>query len=147
MLDPLEVHAQKVKASLVVFLFGHGEEFSHVVCIEDSELTIEEFQGARADGGDTTIVSTACYSGGWAVTPLLNTTTIAATDDCSESLSFPKSGSIGRFCGGLFASAIIDNLVGESSPLVGPTTEQDTIDSSMQQEEPKKTEMYVHEIH
>ncbi|KAN0081054.1 hypothetical protein V8E54_004258 [Elaphomyces granulatus] len=82
-------------------------------------------------------------SGGWAVTPLLNTTTIAATDDCSESFSFPKSGSIGRFCGGLFASAIIDKLVGESSPLVGPTTEQDTLGSSMQQEEPKKTETYM----
>jgi hypothetical protein len=66
---------------VVVFTFGHGHEITKGVNLgtEDHWLEIDAFQAAMGDDVGITVVSTACFSGGWSVQPQLNITTTMET--------------------------------------------------------------------
>ena len=59
-----------------------------------------------------TPISTACFSGGWSVHPYLkaSTTTTTAAGPEVESESWGASDSIGRYCGSIYATALIQSL-------------------------------------
>ena len=120
---------------LLVMLFGHGDSTSKGV-----QLGLEVVQGKttlpllemdafrEAVGGNVqvTVLSTACFSGGWAINPQLNTTILAAAGPSpssgsskyitGESEAWAASSTMGRYCGSIYATAVIDTLAQENAP-------------------------------
>jgi hypothetical protein len=91
----------KMKTNLSLFSYsGTARNFHHYIYILnlDSELTIEEFQDALADGGDVTTYSNLnCMLFHW-----VGRDTFIKHDYGGESHSFGSFPShVGRFCGGL----------------------------------------------
>ncbi|KAM5469275.1 hypothetical protein MauCBS54593_004631 [Microsporum audouinii] len=109
--------AVQQKAPLVLFLFGHGAEITKSVEIgvAGNELSIPTVASVVGDKVDLTIISTACYSGGWAVTSPLNATVLSAAGVDDESESWPKSSSLSRACGSVYASTLIKSLADTSN--------------------------------
>ena len=75
-----------------------------------------------------TLVTTACYSGGWVVNPDLNMTMSTAADSKNTSLSWPVSNSIGRACGSAFVGAMIKAMSSSASPLIRRLDSTETAD-------------------
>ena len=63
------------------------------------------------------MVNTACFSGGWSVNPQINITSMTAAGP-KQSESCAASNSIGRCCGSIYATALIQALSDVSSPSV-----------------------------
>jgi hypothetical protein len=85
---------------VVVFIFGHGHKTTKGVNLgqEDHWLEIDAFRTAIGNDVIVTVISTACFSPGWS--------------------SWGASGSIRRYCGSIYATALIQSLSDASSPLV-----------------------------
>ncbi|EFQ98153.1 hypothetical protein MGYG_01189 [Nannizzia gypsea CBS 118893] len=102
---------------LILFLFGHGAETTKSVEIgvANNELSVSTVHSVVGDEVDLTVISTACYSGGWVVTSLLNATVLSAAGPGDESESWPKSHSLSRACGSIYASTLAKSLADTSS--------------------------------
>jgi hypothetical protein len=118
--------ARQRKVPLVVFIFSHGE-VDHRVLMgknqngDDLWVHIDEFRAAIGLAVDFTVISTACFSGGWITHKMLNATASSAAGDDGRlvySGSWNESKSIGRYCGSIYASTLIQVLSDESSPLL-----------------------------
>ncbi|KAK3338603.1 hypothetical protein B0T25DRAFT_508455 [Lasiosphaeria hispida] len=123
-LDEVRQAAARAKRSncpLLLMVFCHGIE-NFELCLDNGTrhkgLSIVRLKEALEPGVRVTLLSTACYSGGWVVDPDFNTTTMAAADAEGQSISWPLSASMGRACGSVFAGAIINTLSGVSTPLL-----------------------------
>ncbi|KAH8651889.1 hypothetical protein BGZ60DRAFT_520024 [Tricladium varicosporioides] len=109
--------AQRNKQSVLVFVFGHGEEDNHGVGIGGSSmedaprLTRQSFNTCLKKDVDVSLVITSCFSGGWIQKPLLlsphstekrklNITAAAGAGEDNVSLSWALTKSIGRRAGG-----------------------------------------------
>ncbi|KAH8805902.1 hypothetical protein F5884DRAFT_801040 [Xylogone sp. PMI_703] len=127
--------------SIIVLLFGHGVH-TLGICLEyadpeekkkmeDCCLTITHLKSSISPEIPVTLVTTACHSGEWAISPDLNMTILTAAGDMlSEpttteqeepkrySYSWDNSTSIGRACGSVFASMLINTLTDSASPLL-----------------------------
>ena len=122
-LATLETKCDQARAEnhpVMVFIFGHGHKTTKGVCLgpKGHWLEIDDFRTAIGNGVDITVVSTACFSGGWSVHPQLNVTTTTAAGPMLTSESWAASGSIGRYCGSIYATSLIQSLSDASSPLV-----------------------------
>ncbi|KAK3349124.1 hypothetical protein B0T25DRAFT_481571 [Lasiosphaeria hispida] len=132
---------------LLLMVFCHGVE-GYYLCLNNGTrhkgISIVQLKAALQPGVSVTLFTTACFSGGWAVTPELNTTTMAAAKPDDKSISWRLSSSIGRACGSVFAGATISALSDASTPLLGQgsSSEAPTADETcLQPREP--TEMQV----
>lgn len=120
---------------ILLFLFGHGTESLGVyVNYDDREEKLGNLLNfddvALSIGPDipATVITTSCYSGGWAVRPNINMTVLTAAgvkveggeiDEGRElSKSWPLSNSISRACGSIFASTLIRSLTSSTTPLL-----------------------------
>jgi hypothetical protein len=105
---------------VVVFIFGHGHDTTKGVNLglEDHWLEIDAFRTAIGNDVVITVVSTACFSGGWSVHPQLSAMTTTAVGLQIKSESWEAPGSIGRFYGSIYATHLIQSLSDASSPLV-----------------------------
>ncbi|KAI9052719.1 hypothetical protein LZ554_002995 [Drepanopeziza brunnea f. sp. 'monogermtubi'] len=117
-LKQLSAEAQAARLNrhkLLVIMLGHGDFTSTGVFIGDGNpdtaalVTPEHFATALgAQDIEVTIMSQACFSGGWTICPdVLNITAMAAAHRDNVSESWPESKSTGRFCGSIFSSALI----------------------------------------
>lgn len=52
----------------------------------------------------------SCFSGGWAMAPSLNVSVMTATLD-EKSINWRKSKSVGRFCGSIYATVVLQALL------------------------------------
>jgi hypothetical protein len=154
-LEEVRNQSQKAKleeAPLILLLFCHGlPNYSFVLdYAEERGITINQIKGVIEPGCRVTLLTTTCYSSGWAVKDLtyplhspLNATMITAAHQEDESVSWQGSKSLGRFAGSIFASAVIKTLTSRTSPLLddgaGGADEE-----SLQPEEPtlQQTETY-----
>lgn len=102
---------------LLILIFAHGEEETHALQIggRGNLLTMNLFKraiGSRTPSSGLCLLTTACYSGGWAINPALNITSLTAQANWIESLAWPVSGTArARSCGSPFASAIAETLL------------------------------------
>ncbi|KAK3348584.1 hypothetical protein B0T25DRAFT_503297 [Lasiosphaeria hispida] len=107
---------------LLLMVFCHGIE-GHNLCLDNGTrhkgISIVQLKAALEPGVSVTLFTTACFSGGWAVTPELNITTMAAAKPDNESISWRLSRSMRRACGSVFAGATISALSDASTPLLG----------------------------
>ncbi|KAL8663085.1 MAG: hypothetical protein Q9202_004122 [Teloschistes flavicans] len=127
--------AHENKSNVLVLMFGHGDFGKNGIEIGVhsiktlrlmtmiKELTI--YSDARI-----TILSTACFSGGWSVIPDLRpiaSTMMAAVQD-TPSRSWNYSYSFGRASGSMFATAVIDKLtsLGDGQTLYEAADEEET---------------------
>ncbi|KAK0703057.1 hypothetical protein B0T26DRAFT_729708 [Lasiosphaeria miniovina] len=142
------LRAKKAGSPLLLIVFCHGVE-GYYLCLDNSDrrrgLGIVRLKAALEPGISVTLFTTACFSGGWAITPELNITTLAAAKPDNESFSWPVSNSIGRACGSVFAGATISALSDASTPLLGHSSAEEqgsrseipgTDDTCLQPEEP-----------
>ena len=101
--------------------FAHGIPETSAVSLGGNKPNVsilerEYFASQIPKNAKVTLLTTSCYGGGWAQTPQLNTTTMAAVDELTESLSWPKSDSSGRYCGSGYATAVTKSLIKMSFP-------------------------------
>jgi hypothetical protein len=143
--------AKKINAPLLLLVFCHGLE-KHDLLLDDGNrnkgLSATYLKGFIELGCRVTLVTTACHSGGWVINPDFNHTVLAAAKEKSESNSWLSSASVGRFCGSIFASTLINTLTSVSSPLLeepvqGPAEMKQTL-GTVQPDQPseRQTETY-----
>jgi len=110
--------ARKARQSLLVMIFGHGDEETRGMLlghsVPDHLFHLTDFRTAVGDAIRTTLFTTACYSGGWVVHKDLNITMLAAAGPYEESHSWNASPSVGRYCGGVYSSALLEEWRAES---------------------------------
>lgn len=123
-LENLQLEADKCRAMghpLVVLIFAHGYEVNYGVYIgregdqfepqtpaNPNLVTLQDFSAAIGQNVQVTVVSSACYSGGWTIQPnILNTTMLAAAGPNEESTAWMDSKSVGRTCGSIFVSSVL----------------------------------------
>jgi hypothetical protein len=125
--------AKKQGLPVILFFFAHGDSsYDILLNAEDSNrgLTVPQLQQAINPEVSVTVVTNACYSGGWTVTPNLSTTFCAAADRDRESHTWPEPDSIGRRVGGsVFASTMIKSLCDASGPLAQDEDVTDQLDN------------------
>ncbi|KAB8218079.1 hypothetical protein BDV33DRAFT_232366 [Aspergillus novoparasiticus] len=117
--------AKHKQAPLLILVFSHGfPDFQLLLNNGDRKrgLSITRLKAVLEPGISVTLTTTACFSGGWVTSPDFNHTTMAAaTADVNESgwsNAWPDSHSMGRACGSVFASILINTLTTATSPLV-----------------------------
>ncbi|KAL2760219.1 hypothetical protein ACRALDRAFT_1067179 [Sodiomyces alcalophilus JCM 7366] len=143
------VRAKQQNAPLLLLVFCHGlPNFTLLLDHEEEErgLIVERLAKTIEPGCRATLYSTACYSGGWVARNLtdpshipLNAAMRAAADSLGTSNAWQRSLSIGRYCGPVFASALIETLTSASSPLIdGPDGNDagNTVTPTLQPEKP-----------
>lgn len=134
---------------LLVMMFCHGDARTKGVYlgldrVQDKLdypfMSIDKFRAAIGWQVRVALLSTACLSGAWAVSPSLNTTTLAAAG-CGkgkndrryitgQSESWIPSVTFGRLCGSIYATAVIKALTAESPLRVEKDTESKEIQGS-----------------
>lgn len=108
--------AREENAKLLLLIFCHGTDTGELelkVSGQDGrsrKITLAQVRKCIESGVNTTLITSACYSGKWLVDPIFNYTAIAAATDETESLSWALTRSMGRACKSIFASALIKSL-------------------------------------
>ncbi|CAG8417283.1 unnamed protein product [Penicillium salamii] len=142
--------AKRTGAPLLLLVFCHGLSNHHLCLNGDDQskgLSILALKAVLEPGARITLVTTACYSGGWATTPDLNITSMTAAGeghidpkvDLQNGLSnaWGTSQSVGRTCGSIFASTLFQALSSATSPLLDAGEPSNASDPpSLQPEEP-----------
>lgn len=113
--------ALKNQQPLLLMVFGHGEEDTHSILLGWKSGSPEKFKisemtkllDIRSDGRapEISLLTTACYSGGWAMVPHLSLTTMTAAGPEIESMSWEGSKSLGRYCGSIYATTVAKSLI------------------------------------
>ncbi|KAJ6094503.1 hypothetical protein N7467_002016 [Penicillium canescens] len=141
--------AKRNRAPLLLLVFCHGLPNHHLLLDAGDQsrgLSIIRLKGVLEPGTCVTLITTACYSGGWATSPDLNQTTITAAGDKelneATSHSWSQSPSIGRFCGSVFASTMFKTLSSAASPLLeaGLASDLSQSQQSLQPEDPNSVQ-------
>ncbi len=108
--------------SVLVFMFGHGKKEHFGIRLGNQWFKQKEFQNEIVQNVPVTILSTACFSGGWSCNKLFdkksnelkhqfNKTTMMAAGPEKRSHSWSITATLGRrFCGSVFASALVESL-------------------------------------
>jgi hypothetical protein len=129
LLEVREASAEAVRYNrpllLLVFCHGRREPWEFILnhATPSKGLKIAQLKEAIHPHCRVTMYSTACYSGGWVVSHPshlhLDVTMLAASSpDHVSNSSWQLSRSIGRACGSIFASTVIDTLTSAASPLL-----------------------------
>ncbi|KGO46330.1 hypothetical protein PEX1_022430 [Penicillium expansum] len=127
--------AKRHEAPLLLLFFCHGLPNHHLLLDDGTShkgLSIVNLKGVLEPDVRMTLVSTACYSGGWITTPELNHTAMTAAggeDNLADGTSnaWCVSQSIGRSCGSVFVSTLLETLSSATSPLL----EEPGLDTSL----------------
>lgn len=142
--------AKRTNALLLLLVFCHGLR-PYTFLLDNGQtskgLTLARLKEAIEPGCRVTLVSTACYSGGWIAEDLsndahtpLNTTMLAAADGDNESNAWQVSRSIVRSCGSVFAGSLIETLTSTSTLLQDQLDDTNTVSTlqadSLQPEDP-----------
>ncbi|KAI0965330.1 hypothetical protein F4678DRAFT_453118 [Xylaria arbuscula] len=112
--------ARKKNVPLVMLAFCHGVPNQHLILdgTKNDGLSATVLKGYLELGTQVTLITTACYSGGWVINPDFRDTVMAAANPTEESIAWTASDSLGRTCGSIFVSSFIQNLTGTTSPLI-----------------------------
>ncbi|KGO66075.1 hypothetical protein PITC_056090 [Penicillium italicum] len=139
--------AKRHEAPLLLLFFCHGLPNHHLLLNDGNSnkgLSILNLKGVLEPGVRVTLLSTACYSGGWATTPELNHTAMTAAgeednSDTGTSNAWGMSHSVGRSCGSVFVSTLLETLSSATSPLLeepGVDTSPSDTQQSLQPDNP-----------
>ena len=118
--------AAETGENVLIFMFGHGDRDNQGIVIGEGASFTNMWEVKymiKALGKKkpkVTVLTTHCYSGGWSCNPDLNITTMTAAGPGQKSHSWTYSGSTGRACGSVFATAFIEKMTirSKNEPLV-----------------------------
>ena len=106
---------------ILILIFGHGVEDIYSITIGGSgdfqtcpKLTRPKFNEAllrHNPNPNVAMLISSWFGGGWIQTTYLNITAMAGVNDDEELLSWPESGSIGRYCGSSYSTGIAKALI------------------------------------
>lgn len=112
------------KESVLVLIFGHGDQDSYGVSIGGNtdalapRLTVENMNLAIGNTANVALMMTSCFSGGWVMKttrrgskPLVNATMMAAAGPNRVSESWAKSESLGQAAGSIYAPALVKTAI------------------------------------
>ncbi|KAI1864899.1 uncharacterized protein JN550_008719 [Neoarthrinium moseri] len=134
-LEEARIESEKAKynnSPLLLLVFCHGLESFEMLLDNGNRskgLRLQQLKGVLEPGVQVCLMTNACFSGGWAITPDLNRTALTAASELSTSNAWPPSHSVGRACGSIFASTVFETLCGVSSPLLSTEGSQDMTQS------------------
>jgi len=124
--------AHENKRNVLILMFGHGDSrhngidigelIMKTLKIKDLKKNLKGFSDARI-----TILSTACFSGGWSCIPDLGdvTSTMMAAGKEKPSKSWNYSFSYGRASGSMFTTAVVSKLTSLSPGISLPEAAED----------------------
>ncbi|OIW28848.1 hypothetical protein CONLIGDRAFT_394132 [Coniochaeta ligniaria NRRL 30616] len=116
-------NSNRGERNLILLVFGHGDLDTKAITIGGRSLEISTLESLIPRNSKVTLITTACYSGGWAASTLLDITTAYAAEMNMPSYSWAASESIGRMGGSVFASSIIKTLADNSEhPQINTTS-------------------------
>lgn len=106
--------------TLIIVLLGHGEPKSYRIAIggagdqtrgvpRTNRFDLSLAARCLAKDTKTLFINSACYSGGWTISPLFNSCMMSATNFEDESISWPVAD--GRAGGSVFVTAIVEALI------------------------------------
>ena len=124
--------AKREHGSLLLMVFCHGLE-GHLFKLggpQGPATSITILQGALEKYVPVCLLTTACYSGGWSISPDINISTMTGAGDDTESTSWPASQSFGRFSGSVFASSVIQSMASATTDLAKQVGTDDVIDDN-----------------
>ncbi|KAL8686033.1 MAG: hypothetical protein Q9224_005575, partial [Gallowayella concinna] len=107
------IAAEKAGENVLVLMFGHGDRDTVGMHLGGSKqlFTKKKMQYALKHlTTPVTLITTQCWGGGWTCIPDLNISGMTAAGTNARSKSWRKSGSCGRTCGSMFATALIEKL-------------------------------------
>ncbi|KAL8782335.1 MAG: hypothetical protein Q9213_005456 [Squamulea squamosa] len=107
------VAAEKLNENVLVLMFAHGTD-TNAIELGGTKIKFELKNMKFALKGlktPVTLITTQCYGGGWACTPMLNISAMTAAGAKDTSRSWRQSGSCGRYCGSMFVTALVDKLI------------------------------------
>ncbi|PKK43357.1 hypothetical protein CI102_14133 [Trichoderma harzianum] len=115
--------SQAAPLLLLVFCHGADDEFFLDNGNNKKGLTLTTLKEAIEPGCRVTLVSTACYSGGWVVRrpsdPSFQPMDMTLlSSGLRKSNPWQQNLSVGRYCGSVFTHSIIDTLTSTASPLL-----------------------------
>ncbi|KAL8670333.1 MAG: hypothetical protein Q9168_005120 [Polycauliona sp. 1 TL-2023] len=107
--------AAAAQENVLLMMFGHGHEKTQGIYLggRGSNHIFKPATLQRQMKGlnvNLTLLTTQCFGGGWSCSPNLNITTMTAAGKGQPSKAWRYSGSCGRACGSMFATAIINKL-------------------------------------
>ena len=123
--------AESKKENLLIMLFGHGDAKNHGIVLGTSynqDLRLRDLVGAlKGMDVNVTLLTTSCFSGAWTCSPMLNLSTLTAAGREKRSLSWQESASLGRYCGSMFATAVVESLtrLGSTRETIGELINKD----------------------
>ncbi|KAI4090307.1 MAG: hypothetical protein LQ344_004855 [Seirophora lacunosa] len=143
--DECRSAARSGDESVLVLLFGHGHHESKGIEIGTQSLKQKEFAATFAGlNVPVTILSTACFSGGWSCNTTFNKrtgeqfnkTTMMAAGASKKSRSWNYTASIGRACGSMFVTAFVQSLtrINDTTRIMNSDGEEE-IEHTEEQEE------------
>ncbi|KAI4249759.1 MAG: hypothetical protein L6R40_000548 [Gallowayella cf. fulva] len=100
--------------NVLLLMFGHGDPDNYGIHLGGkSTLFTPKLLKFLLKGisVSVTMLTTQCFGGGWSCSPHVNLTTMTAAGTTKDSKSWRYSGSTGRACGSMFATAIINKLI------------------------------------
>ena len=126
--------ASQEKQRVLVLVFGHGDMETYGIqlgrkLIKDKNfypmvLREELDKIVKKCKPDLTLITNACYSGGWATYPWSNFSTMtAAAGELDVSEAWRRSTSYNRACGSIWASAVAKTLISDDSPFLEHCTQ------------------------
>lgn len=133
--------SKDTKSPILVMIFGHGMKKTFSITIgvvntnplKNPQLVPEKFKEAmfRHDShANVALVTTSCCGEGWVQTGLFNITGMAGCVSGERTLSWPGSGSIGRFCGSRYAKRVAQALIRSEIKSLDPQSEAEIQQSS-----------------
>ncbi|KAL8965186.1 MAG: hypothetical protein Q9183_003985, partial [Haloplaca sp. 2 TL-2023] len=99
--------------NVLILMFGHGDAKTSGIFLGGKSIAFKpNHLNLRLKGlhVNVTVLTTQCYGGGWACSHNLNITTMTAAGVEKPSRAWRYSGSCGRACGSMFATAVIQKL-------------------------------------
>ncbi|KAI2615061.1 hypothetical protein GGR54DRAFT_613901 [Hypoxylon sp. NC1633] len=142
--------AKRGGCPLLIMAFCHGIGHHHLLLDNGNRkesISIVQLKAALDPGVSVTLFTTACYSGGWAITPDLNITAMTAATPDGQSKAWPVSDSMEQASGSMFVEATLATLSDVSTPLLvqdGSPKDPTMVEFCLQPEEPTElqTETY-----
>lgn len=118
-LDEISTNAKRTNGNVLLLVLCHGLG-THELALGGSKsrdtLSVPQLQDVLERRRDVPVclVTTACLSGGWTISPNINTTTTSDdADSLFASLPWPASESVGQFSGSIFAEDVIASLTSD----------------------------------
>lgn len=127
-------------APILILIFGYKKSTHFAITIGGAgdfdscpvlyQSKLKEAIFCRNPDPNVTLLTTACYGGGWTQTPFMNITAMAGVETTHERYPWPEGASLIRCCGSRYASEVARAFICSEIQNLDEDSEQDIRQSS-----------------